>query len=223
MRRYKKLLCKHSGETPSSRARVCVCVCVRPEKKKQKEKPPTRPPRKDKHALGSVEAWGGRGRGEKKKKKNVNRENAQISARWASSLCVCIHINIQTGLPESRAEQRLFLGEGWEKKKKKNASEVAFESSCDERLCCFLFFIFLERCYQWSDMRFFSGRLITRPGFGLLHKVAGYFIYLFIYFDFFSFIYLFIHFNNPETIIFDLMDKGKTVRGGYYRRVMVMQ
>lgn len=45
----------------------------------------------------------------------------------------------------------------------------------------------------------------------------------FIYFDFFSFIYLFIHFNNPETIIFDLMDKGKTVRGGYYRRVMVMQ
>ena len=198
MRRYKKLLCKHSGETPSSRARVCVCVC--PEKKKQKEKPPTRPPRKDKHALGSVEAWGGRGRGEKKrKKKNVNRENAQISARWASSLCVCIHINIQTGLPESRAEQRVFLGEGWEKKKK-NASEVAYESSCDERLWVFFFFFFFVEVLSVERYEIFSGRLITRPGFGLLHKVAGDFIYLFIYFDFFfSLIYLSINFNNPQN------------------------
>lgn len=106
------------------------------------------------------------------------------------------------------------------KKKKKNASEVAFESSCDERLCCFLFIFFLERCYQWSDMRFSAA--------GSLHVLdLDFFIkwraISFIYFDFFSFIYLFIHFNNPETIIFDLMDKGKTVRGGYYRRVMVMQ
>lgn len=222
MRRYKKLLCKHSGETPSSRARVCVCVCVRPEKKKQKEKPPTRPPRKDKHALGSVEAWGGRGRGEKKKKKNVNRENAQISARWASSLCVCIHINIQTGLPESRAEQRLFLGEGWEKKKEKRIRGGFWVQLRREAVLFFIFYFFGE-VLSVERYEIFSGRLITRPGFGLLHKVAGDFIYLFIYFDFFSFIYLFIHFNNPETIIFDLMDKGKTVRGGYYRRVMVMQ
>lgn len=142
MRRYKKLLCKHSGETPSSRARVCVCVCVRPEKKKQKEKPPTRPPRKDKHALGSVEAWGGRGRGEKKKKKNVNRENAQISARWASSLCVCIHINIQTGLPESRAEQRLFLGEGWEKKKRKTHPRWLLSPAATRGCVVFYLFFF---------------------------------------------------------------------------------
>lgn len=126
-----------------ARSRVRVCLCASRKKETKREASHTTPAKRQ---TCSRFSWGmrrERERGEKKKK-NVNRENAQISARWASSLCVCIHINIQTGLPESRAEQRLFLGEGWEKKKEKRIRGGFWVQLRREAVLFFIFYFFGE-------------------------------------------------------------------------------
>lgn len=107
---YKMFLYKHSGKTPS------LCVFSK--------KGATRPPQK-KHAFSS-----GMHRKKTSKQKCADTSALCRFTRWASSLCVCIHIKIHTVLPESRSVVVFSKG--------KKASDEALSPTAPKGIFCLL-------------------------------------------------------------------------------------